>query len=260
MTIRNFALLFVLGLGLALCPMIRAAAQETDPPKPGSSAGRRDDAPPRPGASPRPRSGDERPEVPGDAPRNPRPGPDAGPAGGGRPGVGPGGLGGAPGRGPGERDPRGPGGLDGGPRGPGGFPGGPRPGGLPGGPPGGYGGPGIPGPGFGPPTDWEQMKRVDPEMYKLEMADQEMERQTSELSMQYRRAPKDQKPELRKELEEVVSKHFEVRQEKRQLQLTRLEKELQRMRDEIERRTQKRAEIVGKRLSELVGERSDIDF
>lgn len=251
MTIRNFALLFALGLGLAMFPAIRAAAQEPDPPKPASGAGRRDDTPPpRPGASPRPRIDDDRP----DAPRNPPPGSGAG---GGRPGVGPGGPGGAPGRGPGERDPRGPGGPDGGPRGPG-F-GGPRPGGLPGSYPGAPGLPGGPSP-FGPPTDWEQMKRVDPEMYKLEMADQEMERQTSDLSMQYRRAPKEEKAELRKELEEVVLKHFEVRQEKRQLQLTRLEKELQRLRDEIERRTQKRGEIVGKRLSELVGERSDIDF
>ena len=78
--------------------------------------------------------------------------------------------------------------------------------------------------------------------------------------MQFRRAPKEQKSEIRKQLEEVVFKHFEVRQQKRQLQLTRLEKELQRMREEIERRTEKRAEIVGKRMAELVGERSDIDF
>lgn len=108
--------------------------------------------------------------------------------------------------------------------------------------------------------DWEHLKKVDPEMYKLELADDEMERQTSELSMQFRRAPKDQKPELRKQLEETVVRHFEVRQEKRQLQLTRLEQELQRMREEIERRSEKRAEIVGKRIGELVGERSDIDF
>jgi len=58
----------------------------------------------------------------------------------------------------------------------------------------------------------------------------------------------------------VIAKHFEVRQQRRQLQLARFEKELQRMREEIERRNEKRAEIVGKRIAELVGERSDIDF
>ena len=175
----------------------------------------------------------------------------------GAPGVrGPGGLGPAgPGIGPGR-------GLEGGLRGPNsgfGGPGGMRPG--PGGPMGPGGMPGMRPPGMGAQgPDWESMRENDPEMYKLEMADREMERQTAELSAQHRNAPKDRRETIHKELEDVISKHFEVRQQRRMLQLSRLEKELQRMRDEIERRNERRGEIVGKRITELVGDKGDLDF
>jgi len=72
--------------------------------------------------------------------------------------------------------------------------------------------------------------------------------------------PSEERAELKKQIQEVVTKHFELRQKKRQLQLTRMEKELQRMRDEIKRRSEAQSEIVGRRLGELLGERDPLDF
>lgn len=106
----------------------------------------------------------------------------------------------------------------------------------------------------------EALKQYDPELYELEMADQELDRKTNELSLNYRRASAEERKDLRKELEAALNKHFDVRQQRRKLQLARLEKELQRMRDEIEGRNDKRADIVGKRLHELVGDSADLDF
>ena len=116
-------------------------------------------------------------------------------------------------------------------------------------------------PGAGPRMfDWQELKKNDPELFELESQDQEFERKTFELVGQYRNAPAEQRPELKKQIQESVTKHFEVRQKKRQLQLTRMEKELQRMRDEIKRRGEAQEEIVGRRLAELLGERGDLDF
>ena len=59
------------------------------------------------------------------------------------------------------------------------------------------------------PQRLEDMKKYDPEMYELETKDQELERQTLELSQQLRRAPRDQRDALKKQLQELVQKHFE---------------------------------------------------
>jgi hypothetical protein len=247
MNVTKFGLALV--LGLALCPATRAAAQGARDPKPTPEAERREDGPRAGGKQPR-----VRPE--GNDPRGPQPGGAGGRA--------PGGPGGGE-RGPGGNNPGVPGrpfeggrGLPEGGFGPGPGMRPPGPGGAPGIGPGGM--PGMRPGGFFPGHDLESMRENDPEMYKLEMADREMERQTAELSGQYRNAPKDRRDAIRKELEELIGKHFEVRQERRMLQLTRLEKELARMRDEIERRNERRGEIVGKRITDLVGEKGDLDF
>lgn len=204
----------------------------------------------RPGASDQPGRGPRPPQGPGgEFPGEPRgdfpPGPgNPGPPGNRGPGN-PNGFGG-PGFGP----PPGGGVPGGGPMGPGG----------PGMMPPGAGGPGRPG-GMGPRMNsWEDLKRIDPEMYELEKQDQDLERKTFELASQFRNAPLDQRAEMKKQVEETVTKHFDVRQKKRQLQLSRMEKELQRMREEIQRRGDAQKEIVGKRLTELLGEKGELDF
>jgi hypothetical protein len=97
-------------------------------------------------------------------------------------------------------------------------------------------------------------------MFKFMKEDNELDRRTRELGMQYRGAPEPRREELRRELENLVKRHFELRQERRQLELKRLERELQRLREAIERRTRAREELVGKRVRELLGEQEDAGF
>ena len=121
------------------------------------------------------------------------------------------------------------------------------------------------GPGHFPPGpphfgDIESLKKIDPEMYKVLKEDQDLEHQTRELVMQYRRAPSDQRDKLKAQVEELVNKHFEVRQQRRSLELKRLEGELQRLREAIDRRSKARKEIVEKRVSELIGREDELRF
>ena len=96
-------------------------------------------------------------------------------------------------------------------------------------------------------------------MYKLLKEDRGLERWTREVAIQYQRAPNKQKEVIRAELDGLVNKHFEVRQQRRLLELKRLEEELKRLRDAIDQRNEAREELVGKRVSELLGEK-ELDF
>ena len=51
-----------------------------------------------------------------------------------------------------------------------------------------------------------------------------------------------------------------LRQKRRKLHIQRLEEELQRMREAIDEREKVREQIIGRRVSELTGERYDLDF
>jgi len=120
-------------------------------------------------------------------------------------------------------------------------------------------GPGRPGPGRppGPPRwphgDWESLEQYDPEMFKLLQQDYQLDRETQELAMQYRQAPADQREALKKKLEESVGRHFEARQQRRSLELKRLEEQLDRLRESIDKRNKNQKEIVNRRVSELLG-------
>jgi hypothetical protein len=160
------------------------------------------------------------------------------------PGMGPGG----PGMGPGQGGPgMGRGGQGRGPGGPGMGPGGEAVGGL--------------GMGRGSrDLHLEYLEKYDPEMYKLVKADMDLERQTRELAMQYRRAPSDQRAKLKEKIKEVVGKHFDARQERRTLELKRLEAELQRLRESVERRQKAREKLIDDRVSDLVGHEEESGF
>ena len=142
----------------------------------------------------------------------------------------------------------------------GGQPGvGPGPGPGAGGGPRGFGGGRPSGTPRWPHHDWNAMEKSDPDMFKLFSKDHALERRTRELSVQYRQAPKEQRPSIRKELTEAVDAHFEVRQERRSLELKRLEEELNRLRSAIERRSKAKKDISSRRIAELLGE-DDMNF
>ena len=110
-----------------------------------------------------------------------------------------------------------------------------------------------------PHRNWDDLENRDPEMYKLLKNDDDLDRQARELLLQYRRAPNEQRAAIKKQLAEVVDKHFDARQQRRLLELKRLEEELKRLRDAINNRNEARDAIVGKRVSELLGE-DTLDF
>jgi hypothetical protein len=144
-----------------------------------------------------------------------------------------------------------------------------RPGGMPGGPlgppesPGGMGMGMMGGVGFGPTGPHgppEMMKDIDPEMYKLLKEDKLLELQSRELAMEYRRAPSDARAKIKQQVEELVNKHFEVRQQRRSLELKHLEEALNRLRDTMERRAAARKDLVEKRVDDLIGREEELSF
>lgn len=124
-------------------------------------------------------------------------------------------------------------------------------------------GPDFPGlrPGFGGRGgDPDFMRQQDPEMFALVSQDEQLEQQTADLADQVRRASGEQRDKLKTQLTEMVNKHFEIRQQRRELQLKRMETELGRLREAIKERNQAREAIIQQRLTELTGEVKDLGF
>lgn len=151
----------------------------------------------------------------------------------------------------------------------------PRGGFGPGGP--GPGGPGFRpddgrgrGPGFGPRgPNYPGGSRMepggdlfleDPEMATLSRADFDLDQQTRELADRLRGAKKDDREKIRGELTEVVNKHFDIRQQRRELQIKRMEDELKKLREAMTKRNEAKDQIIKKRLAELVGNEDDLGF
>ena len=128
-----------------------------------------------------------------------------------------------------------------------------------GGPPG-FAAPRDPGsPGFNPrQPGWPQnpfgMRQNDPEMEKLMQTDFNLDRESRELAGHYSQASKDTQEEIKKKLKEVVAKQFEARQERRTLELKRLEDEIKRIRESIDKKNSGKQQIVDRRVNELLGE------
>jgi len=104
------------------------------------------------------------------------------------------------------------------------------------------------------------LEKNDPEMYKFSKEEADLERRTRELAMQYRRAPAAERDEIKQQLEKLVNQHFDARQQRRQLEIKRIEEELQRLREAIDRRNKARKELVGKRVTELLGQEDEMGF
>jgi hypothetical protein len=100
----------------------------------------------------------------------------------------------------------------------------------------------------------------DPEMEELFRKDQQLDCQAHELAKQCQTATAEKREQIKKELEETVNKQFDVRQQRRNLELKRLEEQLQRVRDTVSRRDKARKQIVEKRVSELIGLERELEF
>jgi septum formation topological specificity factor MinE len=99
-------------------------------------------------------------------------------------------------------------------------------------------------------------------MIRLTQREQELDRKSRDLSDQLRRGRNvgaDQKEQIKKQLADVVSRHFDVRQERRELELKRMEDEIERLRATVKSYREKREAAVQRRLSQLM-DVDDLDF
>jgi flagellar biosynthesis/type III secretory pathway M-ring protein FliF/YscJ len=98
-------------------------------------------------------------------------------------------------------------------------------------------------------------------MDKLLREDDDLERREYDLADEVKRARgAEAKDKLRKELVETVEKHFEVRQQRRELQIKRLEDELKKLRETMKARGESKDQIIKKYLTELLGDSDDMQF
>lgn len=121
------------------------------------------------------------------------------------------------------------------------------------------------GPGFRPGMlpggdDADRSRQEDPEMHRLTEQDYQLAQQTLEVAGELRRATGDQQAKLKQQLTELVNKHFDVRQQRRELQLKQMEAELGRLREAIKERNDIRDAIIKQRMSELAGPAKDLGF
>ena len=65
---------------------------------------------------------------------------------------------------------------------------------------------------------------------------------------------------VKDKIAELVREHFDVRQERRELELNHLRERLEQLEQSIERRNEARDEIISRRIAELTGEEHDLSF
>lgn len=106
--------------------------------------------------------------------------------------------------------------------------------------------------------DEQRLRESDPEMFELEQNDRRLDRESHALAEQYRRTPEGPaREEIRGKLREAVGRHFKARQERRELEVKRLEAQLDRLRGALERRAKDADALIDRRMSQLLG---DEDF
>lgn len=106
---------------------------------------------------------------------------------------------------------------------------------------------------------------IDPEMAELMQMDADLENQTRVLVQRVEQTARlttkaEETSRAKEQLKETVTKHFEVRQKRRELQIKRLEDELKRLQEAVAKRNESRDEIIKKRLTELLGPADDLEF
>jgi len=120
---------------------------------------------------------------------------------------------------------------------------------------------GPPGSGMGPPPyEMQRLEQDDPEMHQLLVEDNRLDREAIALARRVREAKSTEREKLRADLAVVVNKHFDVRQQRRELSLKRMEEELKRLREAIESRSKGRDDVVQRRITELVGDDKNLEF
>ncbi len=111
-------------------------------------------------------------------------------------------------------------------------------------------------PGTGWSWDWQHSD--DPEVQALREKEQKIEEEAQEIVEKYNETQdKEEQTKLKKQLQDKTVEQFDVRQQYRELEVKRLEKELARIRETIQKRNEKRDEIIKRRIGQLIREEED---
>ena len=110
-------------------------------------------------------------------------------------------------------------------------------------------------------TSVARPRKPDPEMEKLLKADAAMEEQCQAVVRQYREEKDQQvREKVRANLEVLTREHFDLRQERRELEIGRLEAQLERVRAAVKKRTDVKDLIIRRRIAQLLHEEDDLAF
>jgi flagellar motility protein MotE (MotC chaperone) len=97
-------------------------------------------------------------------------------------------------------------------------------------------------------------------MFRLLRLDDDLDRQARDLAMSYRRAPEEGRAKIKATINDLVNKQFDARQQRRLLEVKRLEEDLKRLREAIDRRKESRDTLVKKRVAQLIGDDEELNF
>ena len=99
----------------------------------------------------------------------------------------------------------------------------------------------------------ENMRRNDPERFNLLKSDAEMDWKIRNLVFKFKKEKDAEKKEaLRKEISELCAKHFEVRQQRREMDLARMKAWLNQMEQGLEKSRQNKDKIIEERIKFLL--------
>ena len=102
-----------------------------------------------------------------------------------------------------------------------------------------------------------RLKEHDPPMYELRVEDVRLTLKSQRLAQDYQAAQRnerdDEAEQLREQLNALIERHFEVRQQINELELERLEQRIEALREQIEARADDRDDVIEQRVQELIG-------
>lgn len=102
----------------------------------------------------------------------------------------------------------------------------------------------------------EQVKREDPELYKVEANELRMNLRVHELTQKIRNSRGEEREGMKKELRGVLNEMFDVREGRKALEMQRLERRMKELQQEIQTRRENKDIIVEQHMQRLIGESS----
>jgi len=101
----------------------------------------------------------------------------------------------------------------------------------------------------------------DPETRALNEKEHKIAEDVQKITDQYKSSKdKEERAKLKKQIEELAGQQFDIRQQYRGLEVKRLENELARIRDSIQKRTENRDQIIKRHIAQLLHEEEDLKF